>query len=106
MTTQKVKPNTADRAPRSGFLLYNRRPALSENILESLGEAEMITGINQGEIRMRLVGQGIGAFNIHRSLNELEKCAAGLQSIGIKTGVVEKALLKADNFLLPPVILI
>lgn len=77
-----------------GFLLYNRRPVLSRDILESLKEAEMITGINQGEIRMRLLGQGIGAFNINRSIRELEECAAGMQSLGINAGVIAKDLVK------------
>jgi len=100
MTKQRTKSDTAGRDPRRGFLIYNRRPALSEKILDSLSEAEMITGINQGEIRMRLVGQGIGAFNINRSLGELEKCAAQMQSIGIKSGVIEKSIIKSGK--LPP----
>jgi hypothetical protein len=72
---------------RSGFLLYNRRPALSEEILESLNEAETITGINISELRMRMIGLGIGAFNIKGSLNNLETCAADLKTIGFDTAM-------------------
>jgi len=79
---------------RSGFLLYNRRPVLSEDILESLSEAEIITGINISELRMRLMGLGIGAFNINRSLDDLETCAADMKSIGLDTAVVAKDLIK------------
>ena len=79
---------------RNGFLLYNRRPALSEDIVESLNEAEAITGINISELRMRLIGHGIGAFNINRSLDELENCAADLKSIGLNTAAVAKEFVK------------
>ncbi len=96
-TLQSRSPGTDQ---RKGFLLYNRRPALSENILESLNEAESITGINISELRMRLKGQGIGAFNINRCLNELEDCAADLESIGFNTATVAKEFVK--NGKLPP----
>ncbi|MDA3895316.1 MAG: GIDE domain-containing protein [Desulfobacteraceae bacterium] len=79
---------------RSGFLLYNRRPALSEEILESLNEAETITGINISELRMRMIGLGIGAFNIKGSLNDLETCAADMKTIGFDTAVVAKDFIK------------
>ena len=83
-----------------GFLLYNRRPVLSEHVLESLKEAEAITGINQSELRMRLKGQGIGALNINRCLNELEDCAADLKSIGLNTTAITKKNVKTGK--LPP----
>ncbi len=79
---------------RRGFLLYNRRPALSETLLESLNEAASITGINLSELRMRLTGLGIGALNINRSLPALEECASDMKSIGFNTAVVEKDYIK------------
>ncbi len=79
---------------QKGFLLFNRRPVISESVFELLDEAEAITGINKGEIRMRLTGQGIGAFNINRPYNELETCASDLQSIGINAVVVSRQLIR------------
>ncbi|MBC2716890.1 MAG: hypothetical protein HF978_16420 [Desulfobacteraceae bacterium] len=97
-TTNQTPATNQDQS--RGFLLYNRRPALSEHVLESLKEAEAITGINQSELRMRLMGLGIGALNINRCLNELEDCAADLRFIGLNTTAVTKEYVK--NGKLPP----
>lgn len=82
---------------RNSFLLYNKRPALSEDVLESLNEAETITGINISELRMRLTGVGIGALNINRSSNDFETCAAEMKSIGLNTALVSKDFIKKSK---------
>ncbi len=86
--------------PGKGFLLFNRRPVISSAIAESLAEAETLTGVNQSEIRMRLIGQGIGVLNVQRSFNELADCAKDLASLGIPCGVVEKTAIMQTP--LPP----
>ena len=95
-----VNKEFPDPDQRTGFLLINRRPKLSSILMEPLGEAETITGLSKGEIRMRLTGQGIGALNVTRSLNELAICARDLAGIGIPCGVVGKTAIKQS--LLPP----
>ncbi|MCD6585113.1 MAG: hypothetical protein J7K96_05055 [Desulfobacteraceae bacterium] len=91
-TTNQTTKNSHDQ--HKGFLLYNRHPSLSGHLLESLKEAESITGINISELRMRLTGLGIGALNINRSMADLEICAADMQSVGFNTAVVEKNFIK------------
>jgi len=49
---------------------------------------------------MRMVGLGIGALNINRSLTELQICSDDLQSIGMNTAVVAKDVIKKGK--LPP----
>lgn len=75
---------------RRGFILFHRYRRLPEAIQEALTEAEVLSGINRMELRMRLTGVGIGAIAINRPMDAVIQCAADLNGLGLKTAVMEK----------------
>lgn len=103
MTETNESPGPAAAAAtdaRTGFLLFNRRPVLCSAIIESLEEMATITGASQGEIRMRLTGQGIGVLKFRQSMEKLRQCASDMAAIGIACGTAENSAIKQTT--LPP----
>lgn len=94
----EIQPNVKPRTNgfQGGFILFRRRRVLPEILQEALPEAETITGINQNELKFRLTGIGVGALVINRPLEALMECAAGLEDLGLKTAVAEKAVIRAS----------
>jgi hypothetical protein len=86
---------------RMGFLIYQKYRKIPENIRESLNEAAAITGINVTELKMRLTGPGLGALTINRPMEELKRCAADLKTLGLKTAIIEKSLIKKNGLPAP-----
>ncbi|RJP87726.1 MAG: hypothetical protein C4518_11850 [Desulfobacteraceae bacterium] len=80
-----------------GFLLFHRRRSLPESVKEELIDASAITGIHLSELQMRFIGTGIGALTVNQPIEELNRCAADLKAIGLKTAVVEKDLIKKSR---------
>jgi hypothetical protein len=82
---------------RRGFLIYQKYRKIPKKIGESLSEAAAITGINVTELKMRLTGPGLGALTINRPMEELKCCAADLKTLGLKTAIIEKSLIKKSG---------